>query len=127
MSSGVTILYDGECIFCSNYVALLRLRENAGPVALVDARGGDARVRAAMARGVDFDSGMLVIHGGRDYMGGDAVHLLAMLSADNPRAFPQLVHWLVRTPARARWAYPWLRAGRNLALRLRGQQKIGLS
>jgi len=125
VTPGVTILYDGDCIFCSNYVALLRLRQNVGTVELVDARADDPRVTAAKARGVDFDSGMLVIYQGRDHVGGDAVHLLALLSAVRARLFPRLVHWLVKTPGRARLSYPGLRAGRNLALFLRGKRKIG--
>jgi predicted DCC family thiol-disulfide oxidoreductase YuxK len=125
MTGGLTILYDGDCIFCSNYVALLRLRENAGPVRLIDARSDDPDVLAAKARGIDFDQSMVVIRNGKDYQRGDAVHLLAMLSADRSRLYPRLIHWLMRTPGRARFFYPWLRTGRNLALALRGKSRIG--
>jgi len=121
----LTILYDGECIFCSNYVTLLRLRESEGAIRLIDARSGDPEVAAAKARGIDFDESMVVIQGGKDYRGGDAVYLLSLLSADRSHLYPRLVHWLVKTPERARVFYPWLRAGRNLALALRGKRKIG--
>ena len=68
---------------------------------------------------------MVVIRDGRDYQGGDAVYLLSLLSADRSHPYPRLVHWLVKTPGRARVFYPWLRAGRNLSLALSGKTRIG--
>jgi predicted DCC family thiol-disulfide oxidoreductase YuxK len=46
----LTVIYDGECPFCANYVRLYRLRQLVGRVQLVDARGNDPvlqRVRDA--------------------------------------------------------------------------------
>ncbi len=123
MEPGVTILYDGACPFCTRYAMLLRLRASAGPVALVDARSGDPRVAAALARGIDLDQGFLVMYGGRDYAGTEAAHLLALLAEDGA-FFNRAVNLLLRTPPRARVFYPLLRAIRNLALRLRGRGKI---
>ncbi len=125
MEPGVTIFYDGACPFCTNYAMLLRLRQTAGPVALVDARSGDPRVAAALARGIDLDQGFLVIYGGRDYTGAEAAHLLALL-AEGGAFFNRIVNLLLRTPERARVFYPLLRAVRNLALRVRGRGGIAV-
>src|SRR5690606_25765599 len=35
---GLTIVYDGDCPFCTSYIRLLRIRDAAGPVRLVNAR-----------------------------------------------------------------------------------------
>jgi predicted DCC family thiol-disulfide oxidoreductase YuxK len=119
--AGITIIYDGDCPFCANYTALLRLRAAAGPVQLIDARSASPLAAAARVRGIDFDDSMLVIWNGRDYREGAAVHLLSTLADGSGPLYPRLVHWLTRTPGRARFFYPWLRAGRNLGLRLTGK------
>ena len=44
-----TIVYDGDCPFCSRYVALVRLREAVGQVVLANARDGGPVVDGAAA------------------------------------------------------------------------------
>ena len=36
-----TIVYDGLCIYCNNYVKMLRLKDSIGSVSLIDARSDD--------------------------------------------------------------------------------------
>ena len=55
------IIYDGDCIFCHNYVRLMRLCASLGNVELIDARGGDPRVRSYWSQGYDLNTGMLFI------------------------------------------------------------------
>ncbi|KAA9011069.1 DUF393 domain-containing protein [Sphingobium limneticum] len=43
MTDQSIIIYDGECIFCQNYVRFFRLREAIGAVELLDARSGGNR------------------------------------------------------------------------------------
>ncbi len=45
------IVYDGECPFCSRYVALQRLRESIGKVSMVNARDHLPDVAAAKKPG----------------------------------------------------------------------------
>ena len=120
---GVSVVYDGLCPFCSAYTHMLRLRESAGPVRLVDARGEPGLVADLAAAGAPVNEGMAVLYAGRLYHGGDAVHLLALLASDGGLA-NRLVAGLLRSQRRARLAYPVLRAGRNLALRLLGRAPI---
>lgn len=122
---GVEIVYDGECPFCSAYVKMVRLREAAGPVRLVDARGDDPLVDEMRRRGFDLDQGM-AMRIGDDYVHGDAVmQRIAMMSSASG-ALNRLHAWVFRDPRRARLLYPGLRACRNLTLRLLGRKPIGL-
>ena len=117
------IIYDGDCPVCARYVVMMRLQRHGGEVRLVNARD-DHQTRDEMtAQGLDLDQGMVVELAGRLYHGADAMHLLAMLAGSNDN-FNRLHHWLFRSKTRARLLYPWLRAGRNLLLRLRGSQPI---
>jgi hypothetical protein len=53
------IIYDGECVFCNNYVRFVRLRETIGKVALLDARSNDSRVERYWNDGHDLNEGMI--------------------------------------------------------------------
>lgn len=120
------LLYDGECPFCTQYVKLLRLREAVGPIELIDARDAGPEYALARAEGFDIDAGMLLRYRGGFYHGDAALHMLAALSTPGA-GFNRLIAWLFRSPTRARLAYPWLRGGRNLALRLLGRQPLARS
>jgi predicted DCC family thiol-disulfide oxidoreductase YuxK len=123
MRDGITIIYDGQCPFCASYVAMMRLREAAGPVDLVDARSAEPRVTEAEAAGLDLDRGMVVIWEGRRFFGEDAVHLLATMS--DPRGITNAVQRaLFGSPRRAALLYPLLARGRRLFLRLAGRRTI---
>ncbi|WFU66726.1 DCC1-like thiol-disulfide oxidoreductase family protein [Bradyrhizobium brasilense] len=121
MSDGALIIYDGECIFCQNYVRLLRLRERIGRVELVDARSGDPRIAQYCC--YDLNEGMLLIYGEGTYHGAEAIHVLATLSSTST-LFNRLNQAILSNPATARWLYPLMRAGRNLTLALRGKPQI---
>ena len=118
------LLYDGECPFCAAYVRYARLREAAGPVALIDAREGGEEARRARRLGYDLDEGMLLHLNGVDHHGADCLNRLALLSTRSG-AFNRLNAWAFRRPSVARLAYPVLRAGRGAALRLLGRSPIG--
>jgi predicted DCC family thiol-disulfide oxidoreductase YuxK len=120
---GVSVVYDGLCPFCSAYAHMLRLRESAGPVRLVDAREDPALVADLAAAGAPVNDGMAVLYAGRLYYGGDAVHLLALLASQSGLA-NRLIARLLRSQRCALLAYPALRAGRNLGLRLLGRPQI---
>lgn len=124
MSEAAYILYDGDCPFCSAYVRYTRLREAVGPVALIDARQGGPEAARAMRLGYDLDEGMLLHLDGTDYHGAECLNRLALLSTGSG-AFNRLAAWAFRRPGLARLAYPVLRAGRGVVLRLLGRARIG--
>ena len=117
------LVYDGECPFCSAYVKLLRFRQSVGTVHLIDARGGGPLVDELIAAGIDLDEGMALKMGGRVYHGSDCVHAIALLSGDLS-AFNRFNAWVFKSPRRARYLYPVLRAGRNAALALLGRRRL---
>lgn len=120
---GISVVYDGLCPFCSAYVRMLRLRESAGPVRLIDVRGDSALVADLGAAGAPVNDGMAVLYGGRLYHGADAMHILAMLASRSGLA-NRVVARLLSSPRMARAAYPMLRGGRNAALKLLGRPQI---
>lgn len=121
---GLTIIYDGECPFCSAFVRLTRLRAEVGTVRLVNARDDAAATARAMAMGYDLDQGMLVFYNGAHHYGDAAVVLLAALSGEGG-AFNRVIRLLFQSPRRAAWIYPWMVRGRALTLRLLGRRPIG--
>jgi predicted DCC family thiol-disulfide oxidoreductase YuxK len=117
----VTVHYDGDCPFCSDYVRRLRLKESIGAPRLVDLRA-DPRARKALeAEGLDPDRGMVAEISGTRYEGADALHSLALLTTRSG-AFNRVTAILFASPGVSRFSYPLLRAGRNATLALLGRQ-----
>lgn len=107
----LSIVYDGQCPFCSRYVQLVRLRERFS-VSLIDARA--ERERAA-GYGLDLNEGMIVDLDGAVYHGAAAVALLSRLArAPGPLSLPGV----------AKVAYPVMRFVRNLTLRVLGREPL---
>ena len=119
----LTIIYDGECPFCSSYVTLLRIRQNVGSVALLDARKFPELVSELTNRGFMLDEGMIVLYEKKMYFADDAIHVLSMLSTASG-FFNKLVAVAFRNPSRAAVIYPPLRACRNLTLKILGRTLI---
>lgn len=119
----VSIVYDGECPFCQHFMLLVRVRESAGSVRLIDARSDDPLVTDVIQRGFDLDQGMIVKIGERFYHGAEAMQVLAMLST-RTGWFNKLNYQLFRSQRASRALYPLLRSGRNLVLRIRGHKPI---
>jgi predicted DCC family thiol-disulfide oxidoreductase YuxK len=117
---GTALVYDGECPFCANYVALLRLRERCPSLELVNAREepDHPAVREVKAAGLKIDEGMALVEGGVIHHGADAMQVLASHGG-------QLNSALFANTRRARVLYPILRAGRNLTLAILGRRKLG--
>jgi predicted DCC family thiol-disulfide oxidoreductase YuxK len=112
---GLTIVYDGDCPFCSRYVEFSRIRSKFGQVRLINAREHDAFARYLKARGLDLNSGMLVHSDGISYFGADAISFLSR----NNRS-PGL--FAINPLAKA--IYQLLRFGRLVTLRLLLQRPL---
>jgi predicted DCC family thiol-disulfide oxidoreductase YuxK len=117
------IVYDGDCIFCHNYVQMLRLRDGVGAVDLVNARTDDARVRRLLDQGYDLNEGMVFQYCGQLYYGAEAVHALALLTSPST-LFNRLNASILSSPSAARVLYPWLKRGRRVTLWMRGKSLI---
>ncbi|MCJ2142019.1 DCC1-like thiol-disulfide oxidoreductase family protein [Methylobacterium sp. E-066] len=121
--AALTVVYDGECPFCSNYVRLMALRRSVGAVALIDAREGGPVVEDLARRGYDLNNGMVVRHGQTLYYGADALVLVSTLSEDRGAVSRTLAR-LLRDPSRARLLYPVMKLGRRATLALLGRKLI---
>ena len=117
------LVYDGDCPFCSRYVALLRLRESFGPVRLVDGRSDDPVVRQLHDRGYDLNEGMALVDGDAIYHGDECMHRLALMTTPSG-VFNRFNAAVFRSRSASALLYPVLRGGRNLTLRLLGRRKI---
>ena len=118
-----TIIYDGECPFCSTYVRLHRLRETIGAVRLVDARSLPGDTLDHLKQHFDLDEGMIFALNGRIHHGADAVHALALLSSERGW-FNRLNASVFQTRLLSRTLYPLLRFGRTVAITLKGVGRI---
>jgi predicted DCC family thiol-disulfide oxidoreductase YuxK len=121
----IEIIFDGECPFCSAYVRMLRLRDAAGPVKLIDAREHGAIAAGLADQGIDLNQTMAVRYGGATYTGAQAVELLSVLSSESGLA-NRFIARILRNKTRAALLYPVLRAGRNLTLRILGRPKLDI-
>ena len=119
------VIYDGQCVFCSAYVRLLRLREAVGRVELLDGRTSGIADLAARELGLDLNEGMLVLYQGRSYYGNEAMTILSALTTRSG-LLNRAIAAVFRFPALARLLYPVLRLGRRVTLALLGRSTIPL-
>ena len=119
----VTIYYDGECPLCSNYTKMLRLRETAGEVRVIDARRDPISVARFSAMGIDVNEGFVVEVDGHLFHGSDAIHSLALLTSP-VNAANRLSRSIFSDSRRAARIYPWLVRGRAMLLRMLGRKTI---
>jgi len=123
--SAIYVVYDGDCPFCSHYVKMLRLREAVGTVTLINAREeNNPIVRLVRDRGVILDQEMALVMDGKVYSGSDCINRLALMSTRSTW-FNRLNATVFSSPRLAAVAYPFLRAGRGVALKLLGRQMMG--
>ena len=121
--SRIAIVYDGDCPLCSTYVTMTRLRNAVGTPTLLNARQRPDLAKALTEKGASLDTGLAVYYEGQIYTGGEAMHMLALLST--PVGFAnQLTAALLGRRSFVLRVYPFLRAGRNLLLKFRNRPQL---
>lgn len=119
----MTVIYDGECPFCSNFVRFMELQRRLGSVTLIDARSGDPLVARVQRAGYDLNEGMMAIYGGTTYYGSDALSLISALSSKQGVG-QRMMGKLLGNPKRAKLLYPSMKFGRRIVLRMLGRPDI---
>ncbi len=120
----LALIYDGECPVCTAYSCSVDVDSGkASGVRRINARSDDALVQQAKDAGVDLDEGMVVVHQGKMYHGADALNVMARLAPERGLG-NRLNRMLFSNRTVSRLSYPFLRAGRNLLLRMLGRKKI---
>jgi len=117
-----TLIYDGECPFCANYIRLLRIREQL-ELKLVNARNGGEVVALVVSKGYDLDEGFVLHIADRYYHGDECMHILALLSTPS-NWFNRMNKTIFSRPRLARLLYPVLRTVRNTTLKLMGRKPL---
>jgi predicted DCC family thiol-disulfide oxidoreductase YuxK len=124
-AQAIWFVYDGQCPICATAAAAFQVREAVGTLHLVNARE-DAEhpvLGEVNAARLDLDLGMVIKYGGRLYHGADALQLMALIGSE--RGWLNRMNALMfRNRLVARFAYPFMRAARNLAIALKGSGKI---
>ena len=114
------LLYDGECPFCSFYVAKSRFESRIGqPLRLIDGRDAPGLVARLRREGCDLDQGMILALHGRRHHGAAAMVVLQGMTSGTGR-LGRFARWFTSSPTRAGLAYPWLRRLRRAALLVKG-------
>lgn len=121
----LTLYYDGDCPFCDSYVHLVRLREEYD-VDLVNARDDLGLYQRLLDEGLDLDAGMVLDIDGQRYHGAACINRVALLTTPS-NGFNRLNKWLFSSPARSRWLYPVLVAGRNGVIKAKGIRPLAWS
>ncbi|MEO6823326.1 MAG: DCC1-like thiol-disulfide oxidoreductase family protein [Nitrosospira sp.] len=113
----LSVIYDGDCPFCTNFMKLYAIRKNTGDIELINARERPVLVQELRAKGMEINDGMVVIWQGRHYYGADGMHLLSILGAESG-IFSVLNRFLFHNRNIASAIYPALAAGRRATLLL---------
>ena len=119
----ILLVYDRECPACNAYCQILRIRESAGDLKIIDAREQSDVLDEITTQGLDIDQGMVLKMSDQLYYGSDAMHALALISSRSG-IFNRFNYWMFKSKAVSSLLYPVLRYFRNLLLKMLGKTKI---
>ena len=122
-SAEIHLVYDRECPVCEAYCRMIRIREAAGVLRLVNARDAGEIMDAITAKGFDIDEGMVLKLGTTLYYGADAIHILSLMN-NRSGVFNRLTYWMFRSKRLSTILYPLFRFFRNLLLKLLRKSRI---
>lgn len=117
----IWFIYDGDCPICQTGASFYKVRQSVGKVVTVDARtekNHPVLLEVNKAR-LNLDDGMVIKFNGTLYQGAAALHLMATLGADEG-ILNTINNALFKNEALAKTLYPYMRMGRNIALKIKG-------
>ena len=119
----ILLVYDQECPICDAYCQLVRVRDDAGDLKIVNARDPGEVIDEISAQGLDIDRGMVVKMNGQLYYGADAMYRLALVSSRSG-VFNRINFHLFKSSRLTSILYPIFRTLRNLLLKILRKSKI---
>lgn len=126
MKNIIYLVYDGECLLCSQCAKALKIKKAVGELEIINARFEHPLVEEVKKRGYDLNEGLIVKYENEFYYGPDAVSLLALLSG--PYDFFNRVNALLfKSKTITKIVYPILKIIRNFILKLRHVPKINMA
>lgn len=113
------IFYDGDCIFCKNYVRLLQLKEIVGDVELISLRSSRPEVRHILNLGLNVNTGFVVVHNGITLHGSEAFEYINDLVEPN-NIYNRTLKAISGHEKLTKLLYPLMVLGRLLLLAIQG-------
>ncbi len=123
--SDVWFVYDGHCPVCNIAANGLRIKKAVGKLNLIDARTNKNHpvLLEINQKNLDLDKGMVIKFNDILYHGPDALYIMALLGT-NRGWFNRMNYLLFRSKFFAKLCYPLMKLIRNLALKIKGFDKI---
>lgn len=122
----IRVVYDGDCVYCENFVQMSNLRHNLGEVKLINARSSlpPEVTKVLTSLDIKLDDGMLVLVGDKVFYGPDAITFLSFY-ADKRSLFRRIFFQIFKSSYLNKFLYPVMKLGRSVTLFLRGIGKLG--
>lgn len=118
MVNKLSLIYDGECFFCSNTARAIKIRQAIGMIELINARDSHPLVAEAIKLGYDLNEGILVQFKNQYYYGRDALHFLALVGSQSD-TFNKMNSMIFQHKFLTIICYPVFKGLRNIMLFIR--------
>jgi predicted DCC family thiol-disulfide oxidoreductase YuxK len=123
-SEQIVIVYDAECPFCANYVAMMNLKSVFNSIELIDARNTNNKyVMAIKKKELDLNKGMVVILNNDYFYGDEAIWVLAKFT-ETKGFFLKVNAVVFSSKVLTKALYPLMRMVRRITLFFLGKKLI---
>lgn len=118
-------IYDGQCPLCQMGANFYKIKNHVGTLRTIDARTEKDHpiMKEIYHAQLDLDEGMVIKYKNTLYQGEEALHIMARLGADEG-ILNRINNRLYQSKTLTKLSYPFMKATRNLALKLKGVSKI---
>lgn len=123
-SNNLTIIYDGDCPICKNYIKYLELKKKFN-VKLINARKEIQFTKKICNKyNLNINDGMIVIFNNKLYFAGEAIHLLENITLTKRKTSYSFLNFFLRIKIISKIMYPFFKFLRTTVLRVIGKKKI---
>lgn len=119
----ITIIYDGECPFCHDFVSLNRFKKLGYQVEIINARNRENPLVKTLEKRHDLDNGMIVTDGEKILYGAEAASFI--VGSYSKKNIKGALYWSVLANKKiANASYPILAKLRKLFFKMTGKKLI---